>query len=139
MGFLWQGVPLPAALNLVGFVGMMVLLFVCRKPRLNLSRQTLLALLLGALYGGLLQLAYGAESEVVGATLRWTNVVGTGYVNLLKMVIMPLVLVMMIGAVVRVRHVGDLGRIGGLIIGILVVTTRARRGRAASRCTASES
>jgi L-cystine uptake protein TcyP (sodium:dicarboxylate symporter family) len=39
------------------------------------------------------------------------------------MVIMPLVLVMMIAAVVRMREVAALGKIGGLVIGILVATT----------------
>ena len=49
--------------------------------------------------------------------------VATGYISLLKMVIMPLVLVMMIAAVVRMREVADLGRIGGSVVGILVGTT----------------
>ena len=39
------------------------------------------------------------------------------------MVIMPLVLVMMIAAVVRMREVAELGRIGGSVVGILVGTT----------------
>jgi hypothetical protein len=44
-------------------------------------------------------------------------------VNLLRMIIMPLVLVMMIAAVVRMREVAALGKIGGAVIGILIVTT----------------
>jgi hypothetical protein len=44
-------------------------------------------------------------------------------VNLLRMIIMPLVLVMMIAAVVRMKEVAVLGRIGGSVIGILVGTT----------------
>src|SRR5690606_4056420 len=39
------------------------------------------------------------------------------------MIIMPLVLVMMIAAVVRMRELATLGKIGGMVIGILVATT----------------
>ena len=49
--------------------------------------------------------------------------IGSSYVNLLRMIIMPLVLVMMIAAVVRMREVAALGKIGGSVIGILIGTT----------------
>ncbi|HMB72715.1 MAG TPA: cation:dicarboxylase symporter family transporter, partial [Gammaproteobacteria bacterium] len=55
--------------------------------------------------------------------LEWTNVVGTTYVNLLKMIVMPLVLVMMIAAVINMSDLKVLGKTGALVIAILVVTT----------------
>ena len=112
-----------AIANLVVFVLLAGVLFKFRKPRLTLGRQILLGLLLGAGYGLALQFLYGSGDAAVKETLTWTNVVASGYISLLKMVIMPLVLVMMIGAVVRMREVADLGRIGGSVVGILVGTT----------------
>jgi L-cystine uptake protein TcyP (sodium:dicarboxylate symporter family) len=112
-----------AIANLVVFVLLAGVLFNFRKPRLTLGRQILLGLLLGAGYGLALQFLYGSGDAAVKATLTWTNVVASGYISLLKMVIMPLVLVMMIAAVVRMREVADLGRIGGSVVGILVGTT----------------
>jgi L-cystine uptake protein TcyP (sodium:dicarboxylate symporter family) len=112
-----------AIANLVVFVLLAGVLFKFRKPRLTLGRQILLGLLLGAGYGLALQFLYGSGDAAVKETLTWTNVVATGYISLLKMVIMPLVLVMMIAAVVRMREVADLGRIGGSVVGILVGTT----------------
>ena len=112
-----------AIANLVVFVLLAGVLFNFRKPRLTLGRQILLGLLLGAGYGLALQLLYGSGDAAVKETLTWTNVVASGYISLLKMVIMPLVLVMMIAAVVRMREVADLGRIGGSVVGILVGTT----------------
>ena len=112
-----------AIANLVVFVLLAGVLFNFRKPRLTLGRQILLGLLLGAGYGLALQFLYGSGDAAVKETLTWTNVVATGYISLLKMVIMPLVLVMMIAAVVRMREVADLGRIGGSVVGILVGTT----------------
>ena len=112
-----------AIANLVVFVLLAGVLFNSRKPRLTLGRQILLGLLLGAGYGLALQFLYGSGDAAVKETLTWTNVVASGYISLLKMVIMPLVLVMMIAAVVRMREVADLGRIGGSVVGILVGTT----------------
>ena len=112
-----------AIANLAVFVLLAGVLFNFRKPRLTLGRQILLGLLLGAGYGLALQFLYGSGDAAVKETLTWTNVVALGYISLLKMVIMPLVLVMMIAAVVRMREVADLGRIGGSVVGILVGTT----------------
>ena len=112
-----------AIANLAVFVLLAGVLFNFRKPRLTLGRQILLGLLLGAGYGLALQFLYGSGDAAVKETLTWTNVVALGYISLLKMVIMPLVLVMMIAAVGRMREVADLGRIGGSVVGILVGTT----------------
>ena len=112
-----------AIANLAVFVLLAGVLFNFRKPRLTLGRQILLGLLLGAGYGLALQFLYGSGDAAVKETLTWTNVVASGYISLLKMVIMPLVLVMMIAAVVRMREVAELGRIGGSVVGILVGTT----------------
>ena len=112
-----------AIANLVVFVLLAGVLFNFRKPRLTLGGQILLGLLLGAGYGLALQFLYGSGDAAVKETLTWTNVVASSYISLLKMVIMPLVLVMMIAAVVRMREVADLGRIGGSVVGILVGTT----------------
>ena len=110
-------------INLAVFVGIIVFLSRFRRPQYSLSRQVLMGLFAGLAYGFALQFAYGSGSDVMAGTLEWTNVVGTIYVNLLRMIVMPLVLVMMIAAVVRMREVAALGKIGGSVIGILVGTT----------------
>ncbi|MGD8417030.1 MAG: cation:dicarboxylase symporter family transporter [Pseudomonadales bacterium] len=115
--------PMLVIVNLVAFAGLMALLFSLRRPGFSLSRQILAGLVAGVIFGFALQLVYPGEEAVISGTLEWTNVIGSSYVNLLKMVIMPLVLVMMIAAVVRMRDLSTLGRIGGSVIGILVGTT----------------
>ena len=101
------------------------------KPRLSLGRQILLPAPRAG-YGLALQFLYGSGDAAVKETLTWTNIVASGYISLLKMVIMPLVLVMMIAAVVRMREVADLGRIGGSVVGILVGTTAVAAPSASS-------
>lgn len=108
-------------INLVVFAVLLIALG--RLTRLPLSRRILAGLVAGILFGLGLQLGYPSSPQVLAGTLEWTNVVGGAYVSLLRMIIMPLVLVMMIAAVVRMEEVAALGRIGGMVIGILVGTT----------------
>ena len=94
-----------------------------RRPAYSLSQQILAGLVAGVIFGFAMQFAYSGNPDAISGTLEWTNVIGSGYVNLLRMIIMPLVLVMMIAAVLRMREVAALGKIGGAVIGILIVTT----------------
>jgi uncharacterized protein len=109
--------------NLAVFAGLMLLLARLTGPGFTLSRRILSGLVAGIVFGLALQLVYGSAPAVIAGTLTWTNVVGSAYVNLLRMIIMPLVLVMMIAAVVRMGEVALLGRIGGAIVALLIGTT----------------
>ena len=109
--------------NLIAFAAIMVFLSRFRRPKYSLSRQVLGGLLAGLLFGFALQFVYAGNPEAISGTLEWTDVIGTSYVNLLKMIIMPLVLVMMIGSVVRMQEIAALGKIGGAVIVILIGTT----------------
>ena len=110
-------------INLLVFAGIMVFLTRFRRPAYSLSQQILAGLVAGVTFGFALQFAYVGNPDAISGTLEWTNVVGSSYVNLLRMIIMPLVLVMMIAAVVRMREVAALGKIGAVVIGILIGTT----------------
>lgn len=109
--------------NLVAFIGVIMFLARFRRPKYSLSRQVLLGLIAGIAFGFAMQFIYSGNPDVMSGTLEWTNVVGTTYINLLKMIVMPLVLVMMIAAVVRMREVAALGKIGGMVVAILIGTT----------------
>ncbi len=114
---------IPVIINLVLFAGLIVFLTRFRRPKHSLSRQVLYGLVAGLAFGFGLQFAYGSGSETILGTLEWTNVVGTSYINLLMMIVMPLVLIMMIAAVVRMREVASLGKIGGSVVGMLIGMT----------------
>jgi L-cystine uptake protein TcyP (sodium:dicarboxylate symporter family) len=109
--------------NLIVFAGIIAFLARFRRPKYSLSRQVLLGLVAGIVFGFAMQFLYGGNPDVTSGTLEWTNVIGETYINLLKMIVMPLVLVMMIAAVVRMREVAALGKIGGMVIVILIGTT----------------
>ncbi|KOE87375.1 L-cystine transporter tcyP [Vibrio alginolyticus] len=109
--------------SLAVFVGILFFLFGQQKKAHTLSRLVLLGLIFGSAFGLALQLVFGEGNPIIKEILSWVNVVGNGYVGLLKMVIMPLVLVSMIAAVVKLDKGGSLGKISGLTISILLFTT----------------
>ena len=114
---------LALGINLSVIIGFVIGLIKLSNMGLPLSRRVLISLVAGALLGVALQAIYVDSPAVIEATLAWSNVLGSGYVSLLKMIIMPLILVTMIAAVVRMEAVAALGKIGGLVIGILIGTT----------------
>ena len=110
-------------INLLVFAGIIAVLSRFRRPRYSLSQQVLMGLVAGLAFGFAMQFVYSGNAAIMSGTLEWTNVVGTTYVNLLRMIVMPLVLIMMIAAVVRMREVAALGKIGGMVVVVLIGTT----------------
>ncbi len=110
-------------LNLLAFAGLLYTVFHVGRTQTSLSRRVFTGLVLGLVFGFALQLLYGSGTAVMTETLNWTSLVGDSYVRLLRMIIMPLILVTMIAAVLKMDAIASLGRIGGSVIGMLVVTT----------------
>jgi L-cystine uptake protein TcyP (sodium:dicarboxylate symporter family) len=109
--------------SLAVFSCILYFLYGQQKKENTLSRLVLFGLVLGSAFGLSLQLIFGEGSVAIAGTLEWVNVIGKGYVGLLKMIIMPLVLVSMIAAVVKLEKGGSLGKISGITISVLLATT----------------
>ena len=78
---------------------------------------------LGVLLGAAAQAIYGADSAAVTGTNEYLAIVGSGYVKLLQMIIMPLIMVSIISAILKLKDASSLGKISALTIGILLITT----------------
>lgn len=114
---------LAVLLMLALFVGLLFAIYLFSQKSKTLSRTVLFGLVLGSAFGLVLQFLFAEQPQVINHVLSWIAVVGKGYVGLLKMVIMPLVLVFMIAAVVKLENQGSLGKISFVSISILLVTT----------------
>ncbi|KES11415.1 putative Na+/dicarboxylate symporter, partial [Snodgrassella alvi SCGC AB-598-O11] len=80
-------------------------------------------MILGIGLGLGLQLIYGASSPVIRTSVQWFDVVGSGYVQLLQIVVMPLVFASILSAVARLHNAAQLGKISLMTIGVLLFTT----------------
>ncbi|SEN23870.1 hypothetical protein SAMN04489859_100332 [Paracoccus alcaliphilus] len=113
----------PVIVNLVIFVALLFALFRLQSGSLSLSVRVFIGLILGTLFGIGLQLAYGTGSETVQTTANWLDIVGSGYVRLLQMIVMPLVFVAILAAVSKLHDASSLGSISVLVLGTLLLLT----------------
>lgn len=105
---------------------MLVLLFVLyfmQKRHVSFSKRVFTGLGLGIVFGFILQWVYGFNSETLNTSVQWFNIVGSGYIKLLQMIVMPLVFISILAAFTKMKLTNNVGKISTLIIGILVVTT----------------
>lgn len=114
---------LPLILNLAIALAVCVLLYVFQQRHVSFTKRVFLGLGLGVVFGAGLQMVYGIGSPVIASTRDYLNIVGEGYVKLLQMVIMPLIMVSIIQAILKLRDATSLGKISALTIGALMVTT----------------
>lgn len=89
-----------------------------KKKKLALHWKIIIGLVLGVLFG-LLSSSMGWNDFVID----WIKPIGTVFVNLLKLIAMPLVVASLIVGVSSLSDVSKLSRLGGKTIGIYLATT----------------
>ncbi|MCM3744987.1 L-cystine transporter [Sporosarcina luteola] len=109
--------------NIVALLLLLGLLYTMHRKNVSFSKRVFTGLGLGIVFGFILNIAYGADSEVLAESVSWFNIVGTGYVKLLQMIVVPLVFISILGAFTKVTIGKNFGKMAGLILGILVGTT----------------
>lgn len=97
-------------------------LFYMQKKFVSFGKRVSLALVVGIVFGLILQFAYGPSSQVITRASDWINIVGSGFVSLLKTLIMPLVFFAILRAFTNSKFSDGFGKIGGLVVGFLVGT-----------------
>jgi uncharacterized protein len=110
------------SINLLLFGAGLFVLFRLQQKRVKFGTRVLAALGLGVALGLFIQLAYG-DSPVVKLSLSWIRLVGTIYVGLLRMIVIPLVMASILASIVKFRGRSNVGKIGGSVIAILLLTT----------------
>ncbi len=110
-------------INLLLFAGLIYVLISMSSKGFSLGQRVFTALFIGLFFGIVLQLFYQSAPEVISATLEWSNVIGTAYVSLLRLIVMPLILVSILAAVIKLTEMANLGKISISVIGLLLFTT----------------
>jgi L-cystine uptake protein TcyP (sodium:dicarboxylate symporter family) len=98
-------------------------LYFMQKKHVSFSKRVFTGLGLGLIFGYIIHLIYGTEHDVTVGTIDWFSIVGSGYVKLLQMIVMPLVFVSIVGAFTKLKLTKNIGKISFLVIGILLGTT----------------
>ncbi|EJF87499.1 hypothetical protein ME1_01101 [Bartonella vinsonii subsp. arupensis OK-94-513] len=110
-------------INLFLFVIFLLWLAQSKRMKWSLSLRVMLGLILGMIFGSVLQIVYGEGEATLLKSVEWFNIVGNGYILLLQMIVMPLVFVSIVSAVAHLHSVYAVGKMSTMTISILLFTT----------------
>ena len=110
-------------LNLLVALLVFAFMFHQQRKHATFTVRVFTGLGLGVLLGAAVQWLYGAGSPIIVGTNEYVDIVGSGYVKLLQMIIMPLIMVSIISAILKLKDASSLGKISALTIGTLLITT----------------
>jgi L-cystine uptake protein TcyP (sodium:dicarboxylate symporter family) len=124
-GPLFQEVPMSllfTILNVAALAGCMVLLAIMQVKKVGFAKRVLTSLGLGIALGIVIKVAFGKNQDVLSGALPWYGLIGDGYVDLLRMIIIPLVMVSIISAILKLKDAKNLGKMSVSVILTLVLT-----------------
>lgn len=110
-------------LNLLAALALLGFMYRQQRQQATFTVRVFTGLGLGVVLGAALQAIYGASAPALQTTSQYLDIVGTGYVNLLQMIVMPLIMVSIISAILKLQGAASLGKISVLTIGTLMLTT----------------
>ncbi|MEG0501033.1 MAG: cation:dicarboxylase symporter family transporter [Cellulosilyticaceae bacterium] len=102
------------------FMGVLVLLFALmnkfQKKRVDFSKRMLIGTGLGLGLGVLLQAVSGFSSTpmeitFISETTKWYGLVGNGFIDLIKMLVVPLVMVSIIHVIINMKEGANIGKL----------------------------
>ncbi len=96
--------------------------YVNMKKQMNLGMKILLGLVLGIVVGAIFWLAMGAEAAS-SFTAKYIKPFGDIFVNLLKFIVVPLVLLSIMDGVIQMGDIKKVGKIGWKTVAYFLVTT----------------
>ena len=114
-------------INIIAMAIVIFGLYLMQKRHFSFTARVLSALGAGIVVGVALQLIYGPGSEAVASSNTWLNIVGSGYVRLLNMIVIPLVFVAITTSIVN-QDAQNLRRSAFSIIVVLMLTTAISAG-----------
>ena len=115
-------------LNLVAAALLLGVLYILQRRNASFSVRVFTGMGLGVALGAALQAIYGVGAAELATTNEYLDIVGSGYIKLLQMIIMPLIMVSIISAILKLKGLDSLGKISVLTIGTLMLTTLVAAG-----------
>jgi L-cystine uptake protein TcyP (sodium:dicarboxylate symporter family) len=101
-------------INLAIAVAIGGLMYRQQRKEATFTVRVLTGLVLGVLLGAAMHLLYSGDAStaaIITTTNAYLDIVGTGYVKLLQMIVMPLIMVSIVGAILKLNGASELGKI----------------------------
>ncbi len=112
---------------IVALIGMFLIVKSMEKRKVKFSTRTIIATLLGLLLGVVIQIIAGLPKDPTSViwlneVTKWYGLFGYGFMDLLKMLVVPMVFVSIIRVIINMEE-DSLGALTGRTIGMLLLTT----------------
>lgn len=108
------------AISVAVFLLCLAGLFVMHKKGLSFNARVLVGLAGGILFGAILHNV--GNQDMVSESLRWIGLVGSAYVHLLKMMVIPLIFVSITCAIINQKSGKNLGKVTATVLAVLLGT-----------------
>lgn len=109
-------------LIIIFILGLYVLQILKSKFKKKFNFRVLTALVVGLVFGGIIQLIFGTTSQSTTDLAIFASIFSGIYINLLKFIVIPLIVVSLVTAVVDAGEKSKLGKKLVQIIGFLLIT-----------------
>lgn len=104
------------------FIALLFVLYRMQAKYVKYAHRVFTGLGIGIIFGAAIQLLFSADSATTTQLMDWINIVGSGYVRFLQMLVMPLIFVSLVRAFTEMEGDSDIGRIGFNVLSVLVIT-----------------
>ncbi|WKC81012.1 cation:dicarboxylate symporter family transporter [Borreliella tanukii] len=109
-------------INIIIMLILISIVYLCKRKNVSFTKRVFISLGLGIAFGTTIQYFHGTNSSITNESINWINILGEGYVRLLKMVIIPLIITSIISAIIKLTNSQDVGKMSLLVILTLVFT-----------------
>lgn len=102
------------------FVGLLFVLFgvmkKIEKKKVNFSKRMIISTVLGLVLGIVIQVVSGFSNDPMGIpfvaeTTKWYSLFGNGFIDLIRMLVIPLVMVSIVHVIINMKEGADIGRL----------------------------
>lgn len=107
-------------ISVIAFLACMAILFVMHRKQVSFNIRVIVGLLGGIAFGAILHTV--GDQTAVTESLRWIGIVGTAYVRLLQMMVIPLIFVSIVCAIINQKSGKNLGKVTALVLVVLLGT-----------------
>lgn len=104
------------------FAALLYALYYLKQKHVAYSKRVFVGLGLGILLGAVIQATFGVDSSSTANIVDWMAIVGSTYVRLLQMLVVPLIFVSLVTAFTQMEGKANIGKISTNVLGVLMIT-----------------
>ncbi|MGL4799718.1 MAG: cation:dicarboxylate symporter family transporter [Cellulosilyticaceae bacterium] len=107
-------------LRTILYIGILFVLFwgmkQCEKKKVNFSKRMIISTVLGLILGLVLQISAGfpdapMDIAYIRETTKWYSLFGNGFIDLIRMLVIPLVMVSIVHVIINMKDGADIGKL----------------------------